>query len=129
MNIQNYSKAKTSRHRKLQRKITGIIIAALIILIGAFVIGKLTENSAEYQLRASLVEENRVLREENEQLKEQVSDLQNQVSERDEYIDSIPTAEPSEEPSAGPSEGPSEGAQTEQPSERPIPTGTTPRTQ
>ena len=122
MNIQNYSRAKTGRHKKLSRRITGIIIAALIILIGAFTIGKLTENSAEYQLRASLVEENRVLREENAALKEQITDLQNQVNKKDAYIDSLPTAAPSEEPSGAPSEEP------ETPSEPPISTGTTPRT-
>ncbi|MCH5213377.1 MAG: hypothetical protein J1G06_10220 [Oscillospiraceae bacterium] len=120
MNIQNYSKANSSRHRKLKRRIIGLAAAAVIILAGAFAIGKLTENSAEYQLRASLVEENRVLREENDMLKEQITDLQNQIIEKDEYIGSIPTAAPTAEPLE---------EETEIPSEPPVQTGTTPRTQ
>lgn len=120
MDIQNYGKANSSRNKKTKRRITGIIIAAVIILAGAFTIGKLTENSAEYQLRASLVEENRVLREENEMLKNQIGDLENQITEKNEYIDSIPTAAPTEEPS--------EEDEPETPALPPVDTGITPRT-
>ena len=119
MNIQNYGKANNSRHKKLRRKIIGLITAAVIILAGAFAIGELTENSAEYQLRASLVEENRVLREENNMLKEQIAQLQDQITEKDEYIESIPTSAPTDEPSE----------EEETPSELPVQAGTTPRTQ
>ena len=120
MDIQNYSRANSSRSKKTRRRITGIIIAAVIILAGAFAIGKLTENSAEYQLRASLVEENRVLREENEMLKEQIADLENQITEKDEYIGSIPTAAPTVEPI--------EEDETETPALPPVDAGITPRT-
>ena len=119
MNIQNYGKAAGSRNKKLRRRLFGLAAAAVIILAGAFVIGKLTEDSAEYQLRASLVEENRILREQNSELREQIDQLQKTISQKDAYIDSMPSAAPAAEEA------------TEEVTEVPTETaaGTTPRTQ
>ncbi len=110
MNTNNYGKLGRGRRLKLKRRITGLIIAALIICVAAFIIGKLTENSAEYQLRASLVEENRVLREQVTDLQAQIDGLKNELSEKNAYIESIPTAAPedetaTEEPSPTPQAG------------------------
>lgn len=103
MDIQGYGKIQNGRRRKLKRRITGIIIAAVIVIIAVWIIGVLAQNSAEYQQRVSILEENHSLNEEAAELRQQVEDLQTyvetlqgQVSERDAYIASIPTDAPAE---------------------------------
>ena len=96
MNTQEYIGFNGGRRRRLKRRIIGIIITILIILAAAFVIGKLTEDSAEYQLRASLIEENRVLREQVAELTSRIDELEGTVSRQEEYIASIPTKAPEE---------------------------------
>ncbi len=90
MKIKTYSGLRITDRRRVRRKITGAAIVVFIILAAVFVIGKLTENSAEYQLRASLVEENRALREQVAELSERISELEGTISEQEAYIASMP---------------------------------------
>ncbi len=101
MNIQNYGKISSGRDKKLKRRINGIIIAVIILLAGAFVIGVLTDDGPEYQERYSAIEENHALKEQVAQLRSEVAHLENrvaelegQVSEKDAFINSLPTEEP-----------------------------------
>jgi cell division protein FtsB len=97
MAIQSYGRIKEGRYRKLKKRITGLIIIAVIIIVAFGIIGVLAGNSAEYQERVSILQENHQLREENEELKAQIEALQGQVDEKDAYIASIPEPEPEQE--------------------------------
>lgn len=104
MAAQNYGTVQSGRYRKLKKRIIGIIIIAVIVIIAVGLIGVLAGNSAEYQKRVSILEENHRLKEENAQLQQQIADyeiyvntLQGQVSERDAFIAALPTEVPAEE--------------------------------
>lgn len=97
MSIHNFGKIEGGRLRKLKKRITGLIIAFIIIIAAAAAIGILTSNGEEYQQRATLLEENHSLREQIQDLQAQVTDLQGQLDEKDSYIASIPTEAPTPE--------------------------------
>lgn len=96
MDTHRYISYQRGSRKKLKRRITAAVIAVLVILAAAFLIGKLTENSPEYQLKVSLVEENRVLREEVDELTARIAELENTVSAQEQYISELPTEAPAE---------------------------------
>lgn len=94
MGIQNYGKVEKGRHRKLKRRIIGLVIIAAVIFAGAGVIGVLVSDGEGYQEYLTILKENHELRAQVEELQERVSELEGTVAEKDEYIASIPTAAP-----------------------------------
>lgn len=94
MGIQNYGKVEKGRYKKLKKRITGIVIIALIAVVGAGVIGVLVSDGEGYQQYVSVIEENHTLKERVAELEAQVAELQGTVAEKDEYIASIPTIAP-----------------------------------
>lgn len=104
MNIQNYGAFSSDRNRTVKRKIKGIAILLIILLAGAFIIGILTDDGAEYRERYSAIEENHALKEqiinlqnENAELQNKISVLEATIGEKDSYINSLPTEPPEEE--------------------------------
>lgn len=90
MNISDYSGMHSTKRRTGKRRIVGIIIIAVILLLGAFIVGILTSDEPEYRMRLTAIEENHVL-------KEQISELEERVAELEEQLNSLPTPIPSEE--------------------------------
>lgn len=101
MALERYGKIQDGRRRKQRRRITGIVIIAVIFFAAMWIIGALAGNSAEFQERSAILRENHALKEENAALQAQIAELQGQVAEKDKYIASIPAEEPTtEEPNA-----------------------------
>ena len=94
MDNHRYVSFHRGNRQKLKRRIIAGVIALLVILAAAFVIGKLTENSAEYRQKVSLVEENRNLREQIGALNARILELENTVANQAQYISTVPTAAP-----------------------------------
>ena len=94
MSVEYYGNTKTQRARALRRRIIGIISIILVILLGAWIIGVLTDNGAGYQERLSAIEENHTLRAENEELKAEVERLTSQLNEKDDYINELTGGQP-----------------------------------
>lgn len=110
MGIQNYGKVEKGRHKKLKRRIIGLLIIAVLVVVGAGVIGVLVSNGDGYQEYVSILSENHELKAQVAELEDRITELEGTVAEKDEYIASIPTATPTPyEPD---------------PSETPIPTST-----
>ena len=120
MDTQRYVTFRRGSKKKLRRRVIAAGAALLVILAGAFVIGKLTEDSPEYRLKVSLVEENRILREQVDELTAYVNELQRTVSNQEQYIAALPT-----EPPKSNTEG---GAEAETPAPGTGFTAGTPRT-
>ena len=89
MNVEYYGNTKTQRDRLLRRRITGIVSIIVVILIGAGIIGVLTDSGAGYQERLSAIEENHRLRAENEELKEENERLNSMLDDKDNYINEL----------------------------------------
>lgn len=102
MAINDFGKIQEGRRKRLKKRITWLIAAAVIILAAAAIIGVLTSKGEGYTERVTLLEENHKLKEQISALEEQVTALQGQVTEKDAYIASIPTEAPA---SPAPSDG------------------------
>ena len=102
MDNHRYVSFHRGSRQKLKRRIIAGVIALLVILAAAFVIGKLTENSAEYRQKVTLVEENRNLREQITTLNARILELENTVANQAQYISTVPTAAPEEAATAAP---------------------------
>lgn len=102
MDNHRYVSFHRGSRQKLKRRIIAGVIALLVILAAAFVIGKLTENSDEYRQKVSLVEENRNLREQITTLNARILELENTVANQAQAISSAPTAAPEEAATAAP---------------------------
>ena len=96
MDNHRYVSFHRGSRQKLKRRIIAGAAALLVILAAAFVIGKLTENSAEYRQKVTLVEENRNLREQITTLNARILELENTVANQAQYISTVPTAAPEE---------------------------------
>lgn len=94
MGIQNYGKIEQGRHKKLKRRIIGIIIAVIAVCVIAGIIGVLAGDNEGYQNSTQMLKENRELKERVAELEQEVGDLQSQLADRDSYIASIPTVAP-----------------------------------
>lgn len=94
MGIQNYGKIEQGRHKKLKRRIIGIIIAVIAVCVIAGIIGVLAGDNEGYQNSTQMLKENRELKERVAELEQEVGDLQSQLADRDNYIASIPTVAP-----------------------------------
>lgn len=90
MNINDYGTINGEKRRARRRKITGIVIILIILLAGTYVLGILTSDGPEYQMRASTIEENHVLKEQVEELKEEVEQLKKELEEKDSIISTMP---------------------------------------
>lgn len=97
MSIQNYGKVEKGRYKKLKKRITALITAAIILIIGISIVGVLAGDSEDYMYRSEILRENHELKEKVRQLEEKVSELEGTVSEKDSYIASLPTEAPTEE--------------------------------
>lgn len=102
MDNHRYVSFHRGSRQKLKRRIIAGVIALLVILAAAFVIGKLTENSDEYRQKVSLVEENRNLREQITALNARILELENTVANQAQAISLAPTAAPAETATAAP---------------------------
>ena len=100
MDTHRYVSFRRGSRKKLKRQIIAGVIALLIILAAAFVIGKLTENSAEYRQKVSLVEENRNLREQITTLNARILELENTVANQARQISAAAAAAATELPAA-----------------------------
>ena len=89
MTIEYYGNTKTQRKRLMRRRIVGIVSIVVIILLGVWIIGVLTDSGAGYEKRLTAIEENHSLRAENEELKAEVERLTAQLNERDDYINEL----------------------------------------
>lgn len=89
MSIEYYGNTKTQRERALRRRIIGIFIAVVTVLLGFGIVGVLTDDGAGYQARVSAIEENHQLRQENEDLKAEVQRLTTLIEEKDNYINEL----------------------------------------
>lgn len=116
MDIQYYSDGRGNKRNNLKRRIKGIILILVIILVAAGIIGILTDDNAEYKMRQSTIEENHVLKEQVEMLTEEVETLKAQLAQRDEAAETPSPApdgeasgdaEPSAAPTAAPTRDPS----------------------
>ena len=94
MGLENYGKIEKGRHKKIRRRITGGIIAAVLLIICVGIIGLLAGNNEGYRRSVSSIEENHELKARIAELEEQVGELQAQIAERDELIAAIPTPAP-----------------------------------
>lgn len=92
MNTQKYVSFKRGSHKRLKRRITAVVVAAIVALAALFVIGKLTANSEQYREKVTLIEENRALREQVAELSARVAELESAAA--------APAAEPVAEPNA-----------------------------
>ncbi len=93
MSIEYYGNTKTQRARAMRRRIVGIVSIVIVILLGAGIIGVLTDSGAGYQKRLSAIEENHSLRAENEELRAEVERLTTQLNEKDDYINELTDGE------------------------------------
>ncbi len=75
MNISNYNGTQNGRSRLKKRRITGLFIIAGIVLLGAYIIGILTSDEPQYRMRATVIEENHVLKEQIAELESEIEDL------------------------------------------------------
>lgn len=89
MNISDFGNTQSGKSRLKKRRITGLIVIAVIILLGAYLIGILTTDRPEYQMRATAIEENHIL-------KERIAELEAENEELKEQLNAIPTPEPTE---------------------------------
>ena len=109
MDTQRYVTFRRGGRKKLRRRMIAAGAALFVILAGAFIIGKLTEDSPEYRLKVSLVEENRILHEQVDELTAYVNELQRTVSNQEQYIATLPTEPPADTAEDAATETPSSG--------------------
>ena len=87
MNMQNYGSMQGKKTRRTGRKIVGGIIILVILLAGLYILGVLTSNGPEYQIRTSMLEENHMLKEQVAELEEQIEDLEKEIESLKAYSD------------------------------------------
>lgn len=85
------------RLRARRRRITGIVIILVILFTGLFITGVLTSDGPEYQMRASAIEENHILKEQIAELEAEVKKLKKELNEKEDYISTLPSPEPESE--------------------------------
>lgn len=90
MNINDYGTINGEKRRERRRKITGIFIILVILLAGIYILGILTSDGPEYQMRASTIEENHILKEQVAELTEEVEQLKKELAEKDSIISTMP---------------------------------------
>lgn len=100
MNINGYGTMHSEKSRTRRRRVTGIVIIVAILLIGTGIIGVLTSDGPEYQMRATAIEENHILKEQVAELTKKVEKLEKELEEKEDYISALPTNTP--EPTATP---------------------------
>ena len=93
MGIESFGNYRAEKQRRAKRKITGIIIAALIILAGAYVIGILTSDGENYKLREDVIAQNHELKQQIEELTEEVAELKSELAIAE---SATPTPDPDE---------------------------------
>ena len=76
MNMQNYGSMQGEKMRRTRRKIVGATIILVILLAGIYILGILTSDGPQYQMRTSMLEENHMLKEQVAELEEQIKDLE-----------------------------------------------------
>lgn len=81
MKIESYGNTQSKKHRRLKRRLTGVLIIILIVLTGAFIIGAITTNGPAQQSRMSILDENHALKAEIQELNEKIADLEKQLEE------------------------------------------------
>lgn len=80
----------SSRNRRKRRRITGVVVIAVILVTGLAVLGILTSDGPEYQMRLSTIEENHALKEKVAELEDEVADLKKELKK----AQSVPTETP-----------------------------------
>ncbi len=93
MGTESFGNYRAEKHRRAKRKIAGIITVALIMLVGAYVIGILTSDSDDYKLREDVISQNHELKQQVEELTEEVEELK---AELDRAESATPTPDPDE---------------------------------
>ena len=79
MNISDFGNTQSGKSRLKKRRLTGLIVIAVIILLGAYLIGILTTDRPEYQMRATAIEENHILKERIAELEEEIQILNDKL--------------------------------------------------
>ncbi len=69
----------STKSRRKRRRITGVIVIAVILVTGLAVLGVLTSDGPEYQMRLSTIEENHALKEKIAELEDEVADLKKEL--------------------------------------------------
>lgn len=87
MNMQNYGSMQGKKTRRTGRKIVGGIIILVILLAGLYILGVLTSNGPEYQMRTSMLEENHTLKEQVAELEEKIEGLEKEIESLKAYSD------------------------------------------
>lgn len=98
MDMQGYSIGYAEKSRKKHRRIVGGVIIALIILVCIYVVGILTSEGAEYQMRATAIEENHILKEQVAELEERVAELEAELEKAQSVPSETPASESPETP-------------------------------
>ncbi|MDD6563889.1 MAG: hypothetical protein PUF08_02285 [Clostridiales bacterium] len=99
MNMQNYGSMQGKKTRRTRRKIVGGIIILVILLAGLYILGVLTSNGPEYQMRTSMLEENHTLKEQVAELEEKIEGLEKEIESLKAYSDTDDEPDKSDNPS------------------------------
>lgn len=81
MGIENFGGYRSEKHRRIKRKVTGIVTVAVIALIGAYIIGVLTDDGEGYKLREDVISQNHMLKQQIEELSEENRRLKDELAQ------------------------------------------------
>ena len=81
MKIESYGNTQSRKQRILKRRITGIVTILAIIIAGAFIIGIITDDNAEYMQYENAISENHQLKAQIEELTEENENLKIEIEQ------------------------------------------------
>lgn len=80
MGIQIFGSYESKKQKRIKRSVSGIVIVALIVLAGAYVIGILTADNDAYRLREDVIAQNHELKQEIAELSDEVKKLKAELA-------------------------------------------------
>ena len=93
MNIQFYKKTDVGKRKKIKKRVSGLIIIGIVIIVALWIIGIFASNSEEYKERVSILEENHMLKQKTAELETRTATLEARIAELEAYISGIPQSE------------------------------------
>ncbi len=81
-----YGNIRTEKRRKRMRYIKGLILIVIIVLLGIWLIGVLTDKGAGYQERVDIINENIALKSRVAELEAENEGLEKDLQEKTDYI-------------------------------------------